>query len=67
MELELTVEDYSASNGRYGINLVLDTDIDTVMRNFKLEQIIEYYGDDKVLDLIGEDRVKEYFDLTEKE
>jgi len=42
-------------------------DTSDVLNHFAPEQVIDHFGADELLELIGEKKVKEYFDLTERE
>lgn len=42
-------------------------DTSDVLNHFTPEQVIDHFGADELLELIGEKKVKEYFDLIERE
>jgi hypothetical protein len=69
MDLELNCSSvgvsptYSSKTVSVSVENANDGDI---LDHFKIEDIISHFGYDKFLDEIGEERVKEYFDLTEK-
>lgn len=48
------------------VEVEVDVDAEDVLHELDVEDVIEYYTQDTILDEIGKDKVMEYFDLTEK-
>ena len=56
-----------SSNGRASICVdLIDCDIDEILDEFDESTIINHFSKEKMLDLIGEDKAMEYFDLIER-
>lgn len=52
-----------ANNGKFIIEFV--TEINDVLNQIDIDDAIDFYGEDRLLDIICIDRVKDYFNLTE--
>ncbi len=48
------------------VEVEVNVDPEDVLHQLDVEDVIEYYTQDTILDEIGKDKVMEYFDLTEK-
>lgn len=67
MDLTLTVESVNTSGtGRGKVRIEIGgAEREEILNAIPLEDIVYHFDDDKILDHIGVDRVKEYFDLKE--
>jgi len=57
--LELISEQFTITGHRRGAEITI--------HDCSLYDILQYYGEEAVLDEIGKNKAKEYFDLQEKE
>lgn len=43
-----------------------DVDLDTVLENFDIEQIVNFFSAEELLEEIGEEKARQYFESREK-
>ncbi len=71
MDFELSVGGVSVKGNRYGggqITVAISgADIEDILSEIKIADIISHYSKESLLDAIGEEEVKGYFDLYSKE
>jgi hypothetical protein len=67
MDITITAKNISVdANYHKHINVELtDIDIEEVMDNFSIEQFVNKFNISNVLDFIGSDECKDYFDLID--
>lgn len=64
IDLEFSCSEVRATNGySRGVTVNIENvEKSDVLKHFTIQEIVDHFDDDKILDFIGEERVKHYFD-----
>jgi hypothetical protein len=64
MEFNIECESLKVSPfNDYYVRVIFEADIDNVLYNISAEEAISHFGEDDILEIIGLDKVKEYFGI----